>query len=66
MRMPKQDLAAFSTALSTALTSTAKLGAAAAQDTGPTPAARRPPRRELPRTGRGEARNRFQAPRRTY
>ncbi|MFJ2935438.1 hypothetical protein ACIO8G_22050 [Streptomyces sp. NPDC087219] len=42
MRMPKQDLAAFSTALSTALTSTAKLGAAA-QDTGPAPATPAPP-----------------------
>ncbi|MFD3997868.1 hypothetical protein [Streptomyces sp. NPDC058548] len=62
MRMPKQDLAAFSTAL----TGTAKLGAAAAQDTGPASTTRRPPRRELPRTGRAEARNRFQAPRRTY
>lgn len=52
MRMPKQDLAAlgtafgtaFSAASSTALTGGAKLGAAA-QDTGPAPATRRPPRR---------------------
>ncbi|MCX5227527.1 hypothetical protein ABZY16_02200 [Streptomyces sp. NPDC006553] len=69
MRMPKQDLAAFSSAFnsafSTALTGTAKLGATA-QDTGPAPTTRRPPRRELPRTARSEARHRLQAPRRTY
>ncbi|MFE6063171.1 hypothetical protein [Streptomyces sp. NPDC056431] len=63
--MPKQDPAAFSTAFSTAFTGTAKLGAAA-QDTGPAPTTRRPPPRELPRAGRSEARNRIQAPRRTY
>ncbi|MFE5948341.1 hypothetical protein [Streptomyces sp. NPDC056480] len=73
MRMPKQDLAAFTSdlgpAFSTALTGiSAKLGATA-QETGPGSTTRRPsrpPRRELPRTGRSEARNRFQAPRRTY
>ncbi|MFJ5138528.1 hypothetical protein [Streptomyces sp. NPDC088707] len=63
MRTPKQDLAAFSTAFSTAFR--AELGAAA-RDTGPAPTTRRPPRRELPRTGRDGARHRFQAPRRTY
>ncbi|MFF3839780.1 hypothetical protein [Streptomyces sp. NPDC001930] len=65
--MPKQAPAAFSSAF---VISTAKLGTAA-QDTGPTPLTRRPPIRELPRTGRrgasaAAARNRFQTPRRTY
>ncbi|MFF5919655.1 hypothetical protein ACFY8C_15045 [Streptomyces flavochromogenes] len=74
--MPKQDPAPFSTASSTAFNtavspafSTASIGAAergAAQDTGPAPATRRPPLRELPRTDRNGTRHRFQAPRRTY
>lgn len=65
MRMPKQDPAAFSTATRAALAGGAGLGSTA-RDTGPAPATRRPPLRELPRTGRGGARHRFQAPRRTY
>lgn len=71
--MPKQDLAAIRTALSAAF-GTASVGTAptgttergAVQDTGPAPVTRRPPLRELPRTGRGGARHRIQAPRRTY
>ncbi|WP_406060370.1 hypothetical protein OG462_23245 [Streptomyces sp. NBC_01077] len=77
--MPKQDPAAFRTVFSTpygSAYSSASNSAfrttepGAAQDTGPAPTtARRPPLRELPRTGRRgapAARNRFQAPRRTY